>query len=136
MNNPFDGVKVISSYTRERAIGDGALRDVSALAKESGFAVPVAMTSAAWAEAVSWSQSNEAFQDENGRLWDVLIMAKFTAMRPQGRRCEESPRSSFSVYRVPNISDATEATELTLDIHIGPGDDGSPVITIMLEHED
>ena len=136
MNNPFDGFKVISSYTRERAIGDGVLRDVSALAKESGFAVPVAMTSAAWMEAVSWSQSNEAFQDENGRLWDVLIMAKFTAMRPQGRRSEESPRSSFSVYRVPNISDATEATELALDMHIGPGDDGAPVITIMLEHED
>ena len=136
MSNPFDGVKVISSYTRERAISDGVLRDVSSLAKESGFAVPTAMTAAAWAKAVAWSQSHGALQDETGRLWDVLIMAKHAAMRTRGRHSEESPRCSFSLYRVPNVPDATEATVLVLDMHVGPGDDGTPAITIMLEHED
>lgn len=136
MGNDFKCAKVIFSYTRAQAISDGMLRDVSELALESGFAFPIALTAAAWTEAVAWSYPDGALQDETGRLWDVLMMARFAALHPLGRHSEESPRRNFTLYRIPNIPDATEATEVVLAIHIGPGDDGAPVITIMLEHED
>lgn len=37
----------ISVYTRERALADGMLIDVSATAGEAGFQIPVVLTSAA-----------------------------------------------------------------------------------------
>jgi hypothetical protein len=43
---------LIAAYTREQAIEDGTLVDVSKLAKEAGFRFPVAMTAAAWLAAV------------------------------------------------------------------------------------
>ena len=41
---------VISQYTRAQAIEDGVLIDVSKMAKEAGFTIPVAVTAAVWNE--------------------------------------------------------------------------------------
>lgn len=128
--------EVISSYTRAQAIADGAMFDVSMAAEEAGFRFPVSVTSAAWAEAVTWDSENGGFQDETGRLWDVLTMARLAAVRSGGRHAEPTDRHGFSVYRVPNAPDAMEATELELVAHIGGGDNGESVITIMLPNED
>ena len=81
MNDLFKGAEVISSYTREQAISDGVLKDVSTLAREAGFSIPVALTAAAWSEAVAWNPENRALQDETGRLWDVMTMAAHAARR-------------------------------------------------------
>ena len=48
---PFGGV--IFRYTREQAIADGVLVDVSETAKEAGFRLPVAVSRAAWYEYVA-----------------------------------------------------------------------------------
>lgn len=136
MTDFWADAEVISSYSRAQAIADGAMFDVSTTAKEAGFSVPVAVTSAAWAEAVTWDSENGGGQDETGRLWDVLWMARIAAIRSRGRHSEPSDRTPFSVYRVPNVPDAMEPNELELVAHIGGGDNGEAVVTIMLPNED
>ncbi len=69
---------VIYAYSRAQALADGTLNDVSEVAREAGFACPVALTSAAWCDCVAWSQADsqrQGYQDEAGRLWDVLWLA-------------------------------------------------------------
>lgn len=136
MNELFTAADVIHRYTREAAIADGVLIDAGAKAAEARFTIPVALTSAAWAEAVTWDEKNHGMQDEDGRLWDVLFMASMAIRRSRGRHAEPSDRLPFNLYRVPNNPDALEPTELELVAHVGGGDDGEPVITIMLPHED
>jgi hypothetical protein len=48
----FDSSDLIHSYTRAQAIEDGVLVDVSDVATEAGFKLPVAITRAAWARYV------------------------------------------------------------------------------------
>jgi len=79
----------ICAYTRADAIADGTLVDVTETAREAGFRLPVAMTAAAWADCVTWSETDnqrQTHQDESGRLWDVLWMAAITARKAQGER--------------------------------------------------
>lgn len=127
----FDGADVISAYTRRQAIDDGTLVDVSEVAREAGFVVPVALTRAVWCDCVEWpAEGRRAYQDEAGRLWDVLSMARLFGRRTQGDRI------SFSVLRVPNTPDATKPRLVELTAVCGPGDTAEPVITVMLPGED
>ena len=41
---PFEGFDLIHSYSRQQAIEDGVLVDVTATAREAGFRYPVALT--------------------------------------------------------------------------------------------
>ena len=69
---------VISTYTRAQAIEDGVLVDVGSTAQEAGFKWPVALTVGAWADCVAWTEDDsrqQVYQDESGRLWDVLYSA-------------------------------------------------------------
>ncbi len=124
---------VIHSYTRAQAIADGVLVDVTRTAREAGFAYPVALTAAAWAQSVAWDQDGAEFQDEAGRLWDVLTMARVTI---RGTNTREVDRVAFRVLRIPNTPRATRPRLTDLVIHIGPGDAGEPVLTVMLPTED
>ena len=45
----------IHVYTRAQAIADGVLVDVSDTARDAGFRVPVALTSAVWADCLDSS---------------------------------------------------------------------------------
>lgn len=136
MNDFWAGAEVISSYSRAQAIADGVLIDASMTATEAGFRYPVALTAAAWAVAVNWDHENGEYQDQAGRLWDVVFMAGIAVRRNRGKHAEETDRIAFSVYRIPNVRDAVEATEVELTIALSGGDDGEPVMTIMLPHED
>ncbi len=86
---------IIHIYTRGDALRDGVLIDITETAREAGFSCPVAITAAAWLDFVKWAEENRACQDEAGRLWDVLTMARHAA-RGSGNR------STFRVLRVPN----------------------------------
>jgi hypothetical protein len=44
----FDNDDLIHSYSRARALADGALVDVSAVAREASIRFPVALTRAVW----------------------------------------------------------------------------------------
>ena len=126
---------IISTYTRAQAIEDGVLIDVSPTAKEAGFEWPVAMTAGAWADCVAWSDTDsqaQIYQDQSGRLWDVIFMA-FQAISLSR---ETGDRLLFRLYRVPRDGHSTDAELTTLKLIVGPGDSGEPVITIMLVDED
>lgn len=132
--HPFFG-KVISVYTRAAALADGVLIDAGPMAREAGFRWPVALTVAAWAECVVWTEADserQVHQDQSGRLWDVLWMAAFAA-RSTATASSELP---FELYCVPRDGHATAAERTQLKLMLGPGDDGEPVMTILLPNED
>lgn len=79
----------IHAYTRAQATEDGILIDVTSTAREAGFCCPVAITRAAWADCVKWDETDskrQTYQDESGRLWDVIWMASVAARRGGGIR--------------------------------------------------
>jgi hypothetical protein len=126
---------VISMYTRTQAIEDGQLIDVSETAEEAGFTLPVAMTATVWADCIAWTDDDiekQAYQDESGRLWDVLYMAY------HGIRTSKASGDQllYQLYRVPRDGHSTEAVLVTMKLIIGPGDTPEPVITILLPNED
>ena len=71
-------VTVIAGYSRAQALADGVLIDVSELAAEAGFVIPVAVTDGAWMDCVEWTPQDsrrQGVQDTHGRLWDLLTTA-------------------------------------------------------------
>ncbi|MCF6252745.1 MAG: hypothetical protein L3J75_15980 [Methylococcaceae bacterium] len=125
--------KPVSTYTRSQAIDDGFLVDVSETseAKESGFIVPVALTCDVWDSYVAWP-SDVGGQDEKGRLWDVLFMAHHAIKTNK----ENGEHLLYKLYCVPhNSKKGDDATEVSLKLVSGPGDNGEHVITIMKPNE-
>ena len=128
--------ELIHSYTRGQAIEDGVLIDVSETARQAGFAWPVAMTAAAWEDCVAWTEEDsrrQIYQDETGRLWDVVWMAS-RAVKAAARAGEQA--SLFQLFRVPRGGRGVRPRLATLKVMVGPGDGSEPVITILLPHED
>lgn len=129
----FSGVP-IHVYKRIQAIEDGILVDVTQAANGAGFRIPVAMTAAAWTDCVAWEESDtqrQTQQDQAGRLWDVVWMA-IQAARGAGA----SHRVAFKLHRIPRDGCSIRPELTSLHLHIGPGDDPSPVITILTPDED
>lgn len=125
---------VIHAYTRTQALEDGVLVDVTGVAQEAGFHIPVAMTIAAWTDSVEWTEADskrQTKQDQSGRLWDVLWMAYLAA-----RSSDKGSRKAFQLLRIPRGGRGVRPRLTTLHMQIGPGDEGEPVITIMQSHED
>ena len=121
--------EAVFSYTRAQAIDDGVLIDVSETAQEAGFKFNTVVTRAVWNDCIDWdNDSEQAYQDISGRLWDVLFMAAFNARRSEGST------SFFELYCIPQGK--TKAALIKLKMVIGPGDTPEPVITIMLPDED
>jgi hypothetical protein len=134
---------VIHRYTRADAIRDEVLRDVSEVAREAGFTVPVALTSAVWFDCVSWTDEDEARkpeftgQDEAGRLWDVLTVLFHTIRRKRAAAPSDDPsRLGFQVLRIPREGRGLRPRLATLVAHVGPGDHAEPVMTVLMPDED
>ena len=116
----------IHIYTRAQALEDGILIDASAMAKQAGFKVPVALTHAVW-EAYVEVPEGVIGQDVRGRLWDILFMAAFQA-RGISANC--------LLFSLHVRSDNRRPRPVQLKLMIGPGDEMEPVITILLPDED
>ena len=132
--HPFFG-EVVSVYTRAQAIADGVLIDVSEMAGEAGFRWPVAITAAAWEDCVAWSDTDndrQVYQDQSGRLWDVLFMAAYAART----KANTDSQLLFELYCVPRDGRSIESELTTLKLVVGPGDDAEPVMTVLLTEED
>jgi hypothetical protein len=119
----------MQSYRRAQAIADGVLIDVSAAAREAGIGYPVALTAAAWERCVT-VPPGVALQDEAGRLWDVLWLLRCAASRGDG-----GAELRFGVH-VRNDSRERTPPLVQLKAVCGPGDGGTPCITVMLPAED
>lgn len=120
---------VIYRYTRQDAIEDGVLIDISETAREAGIRFPVAITSSAWFSTIAVPDELVGEQDESGRLWDILTMFRLAALK--------SGTKQWLGFQVLIKKQAGVAPELvTLKANCGPGDDMEPVVTIMLPRED
>ena len=127
-NSPFG--EVIFSYTRSQAVADGMQVEVSATAQEAGIRFPVFLTRAVYDAYVTVPPGVTA-QDEAGRLWDIITMARFAILRSRPG-CDRLPVALY----VRNDNRAPRLVRLTavcgpLDI-----DDPQPAITVMLMDED
>ncbi len=126
----FKPEDVISTYSRAEALEDGVIVDVSAQAREAGFKAPLALTKGAWdtCVAVPPELQGKEGQDEASRLHEILFIANVVA------RLEGHSDQLFFGVRVMVAVGLFELRRLSL--HCGPGDDGEPVMTILLEGED
>ena len=128
---PFE----ISVYTRKQAIEDGILIDVSKTAREAGFRIPVAVSCTVWNRLVALPEGYRGLQDESGRLWDVLWMARHYASRAPGKN-----RVNMSVLVRDIRKDLCDSNRAPRTHHaivdLGGGDAGEPVITIMFPEDD
>jgi hypothetical protein len=115
--------EAVYSYSREQAINDGILVDVSETAREAGIKFPVAITSALWG-VIENIPASQSFQDVKGRLWDLLWMGSL-AMRRGGQ-----------VIHYKLIMHNGRHKYLVVKAVCGPGDNIEPVITISLPNED
>lgn len=110
----------ISVYTRAHALADGVLVAVSGeLSRRVGFRYPVAMTAALWAIVDIDDGINSQTATRAMRLGNLLART-MAAIRSSA----DGDRVDFS------------AVGLECWAHCGPGDNGEPVITIMLQGED
>ncbi len=114
----------LSSFSRAQAIKDGFLVDVSKVAKEAGFIIPVALTRTVWEAYVTVPEGVDG-QDEKGRLWDILHMAHLAAKR-----------GGESILFTLKVRMKKGNRKVQLRAVCGPGDDTDPVITILMPDED
>jgi len=131
----------ISTYTRAQAIKDGQLIDVSNTAREAGIVWPVALTAAAWADCVEWTDATEkrkgySGQSEAGRLWDVVWMLSLAVRGALRRGMDTSQPLFYSLLRAPAAGRGVMPRKAILKFLVGPDDDGRPCITVMLPGED
>ena len=133
LHNDFFG-DVIYAYTRSQAIDDGVLVDVSEMAKESGFTISVAVTHAVWDQYIEWTDEDsdkQTMQDQSGRLWDILWMLYLACKRSKDESC-----INYGLHVITRNGRSKSPSLVRLKSVIGGGDEGEPVITIMLPNED
>jgi len=119
----------IHNYTRAETLADGVLIDVTETAREAGFQVPVALTANVWADVCDLSvRYVSAGQNSEGRHCDLLFMAAWAARRPENRN------ASTFVYEL--IMPFGDGNYYRAKCHIGSGDVGEPVVTIIRSNED
>ena len=122
---------VIYSYTRNQAIEDGVLIDVTTISNQAGFKFPVALTVGAWVECVKVPENSHG-QDEQGRLWDILTVLNYRIKASLMNREGSQDRVDFKV----KVWNGKNSCNQELYAVVGPGDQGEPVITVMLIGED
>lgn len=125
----MDYWNLIYSYTRAQAIEDGVLVDVTAQAAQLGFKVHTVVTDHLYNGYVVPPAGLEGNgQSVAGRLQDLLFRTLIEANRHGGR-----DRAEFDVLflMAPGRWDTVHVVAA-----IGPGDQGEPVMTIMLPEDD
>ena len=127
--HPFGDAHVIHEYTRQQAIEDGVLVDLSTWAVETGFTRPVACTAAVWSRYVTPpTGTRELGQSERGRAHDVLWML-YVAVRG-------GAAGDHVEFEVIFLQEPSRHETVSLKAVCGPGDRGEPVITVLLPDED
>ncbi|KHK01335.1 DUF6573 family protein [Desulfovibrio sp. TomC] len=125
----MDDWPIIFSYTRAQAIADGVLVDVTTQAAQIGFKVHTVVTDHLYNEYVAPPAGLEGEgQSVEGRLQDLLFRTLLAA-----KAIRDSDRAEFDVLflMAPGRWDTAHVVAA-----IGPGDQGEPVMTIMLPEDD
>ena len=124
----------IHVYTRQQAIEDGVLVDlmqpetVGAVC-EAGFKFPVAVTSEVFNDCIALTPAaEEAGNDLQGRLWDVLFVLR-TAIW-------QSNPGTIIEFQIRCVVDSVRPKTVELKAVCGPDDDAKPCLTIMYPWQD
>jgi len=119
---------IIFSYSCAQAIQDGVLIDASSAAQALGFKLPVAVGDNLFNRFVIPPAGLEGEgQSLEGRLHDLLMLALVAA-----RTGMNQDRVLFDVLFVMRSG---KREKVRCVIHVGPGDQGEPVITICLPED-
>ncbi len=123
--------EAIHVHPRAQLLADGDLVALDdRLVREAGFTCPVAVSRRVFADLIALTPAAKAAgNDETGRAWDVLHMARLACMR----RGEQGSRRDFALLAVVS---RRRPSRVKLYAHLGPGDRGEPVVTIMYPDED
>ena len=127
-DSPFG--PVIYAYTRAQAIADGVQVDVTKTAQEAGIKYPLFLTRAVFDKYVAVPEGVTG-QDEAGRLWDVVWMARFAILRAR----PGVDRIPVALY-VRNDNRAARLVKLIATCGALDIDDPQPAITILMPDED
>lgn len=123
----FEDFELVHRYRRADALRDGVLIDVSDAAREAGIKYPVAVTAAVYAHYVRVPPGVTA-QDERGRLWDIVWLLRYAITR--------GPEGDYLLFTVHVRNDADAPKPVKLKAICHPGDEGEPVITVLMPDED
>lgn len=134
----FTEEDLIHRYTREQAIQDGVLHDVTGIAREAGFSCPAAITAALWADINDLPGSKRGIQDPEGRLWDVVYLGAMAARRlktiNEQRIGAGEQILDEIVYRL--TMHVGRGSNYAVKLKLGGGDRGELIVTLMRPEED
>jgi hypothetical protein len=132
-------METVYSYAQKQAVEDGILLEAEAIAavggvdcptpREAGIVHPVLITSNLFDKYINPSEEARKWgQSLNGRLWDVYYMFSLAA-----RNCQDSMLTFKVIFQDgPRRQDKHEPTLWAI---CDGGDDGKPVITLMLPED-
>jgi len=109
----FDDFELIYSFSRKNALADGVLVDVSDVAKQSDFLLPTVVSS-----------NLLAVIDAENQLPVLFAVFHDKIKFKQGLE---------DILETQTISKTGRV--ITVILHIGPGDNGEPVLTMMLPED-
>ena len=126
---PWAGFEVIHSYTRAQAIADGVLVDVTGKARKCGFVLPVAMTATLFADCEGWAERSDWGNGEPTAEQFVEWLLCFACETIRAARSINSDRLTLLLAHFAGCTKSAV-------IHVGPGDNAEPVITLMYPGEE
>ena len=128
-NDLFSECNMIFEYTRAHAIADGVLIDLTSSFPSDNrlFKWPIACTATVWNLIESAAISEDV--QPSLYVWDTVFLAH-NAIKSKPNT--GSPELFFKIM----LPLTDNGTEHKLKLVCGPGDDGAPVLTIMLPEED
>jgi hypothetical protein len=120
---------VIYAYTRSQAVADGVQVEVTKTAQEAGIKFPMFLTRAVFDNYVA-VPPDVTGQDEAGRLWDLVWMARFAILRSHGH----TDRLPVALY-VRNDNHRAKLVKLIAVCSALDIDDPQPALTLMMADE-
>ena len=129
---------VISSYSRGQAIEDGVLVDLSQMTEDEGdsgsiaalcrqhYKWPIALTNSVWGIIEEAVGNPETLSTRAGILHDILWMS----------RVRKQQVNAQTIFFEVVIAGAGREKPIKFKLVSGTGDEGEPVLTLMLPYED
>ena len=124
-----DNRNLIFSYTRAQAIEDGVLINVTAQAKETGFKIHTVVTDNLFHTYIAPPAGLEGEgQSVSGRLHDLFMVLRTAIL---GKSTTDYLELDVLFLMAPARHELARLVAV-----VGPGDEGEPVLTIMLPGDD
>lgn len=125
----MDDFELIYSYSRAQAIADGVLIDVTAQARETGFKLHTVVTDNLYNRYIVPPAGLEGEgQSIPGRLHDLFMVLRTAIL---GKSATDYLELDVLFLLAPARQELARLIAV-----VGPGDEGEPVLTIMLPGDD